>query len=102
MKRSPERRRRSCSDGTWQARERPYEAGRPRSPRMIREVEADPFVYRFDPARSALLMIDMQRDFIERGGFGESLGNDVSRLRAAVAPAARLLEASRAAGLRIV
>ncbi len=67
-----------------------------------REVDARPGVFRFRPAHSALVMIDMQRDFIEPGGFGEALGNDVSQLRAAVEPARELLAWARAQGLRIV
>jgi nicotinamidase-related amidase len=44
----------------------------------------------------------MQRDFLEPGGFGESLGNDVSLLRVAVEPCRRLLSAARARRLLIV
>jgi len=49
--------------------------------------------------RSALVIIDMQRDFLEPGGFGEMLGNDVSQLRRTIEPNRRLLAAWRAAGL---
>jgi biuret amidohydrolase len=61
-------------------------------------IAAHPFDYRFDPARTALVVIDMQRDFIEPGGFGESLGNDVTRLQAIVPVLRRLLDAWRSAG----
>ena len=40
-------------------------------------VEAEPYSFEFSPATCALLIIDMQRDFLEPGGFGEMLGNDV-------------------------
>ena len=65
-------------------------------------VAARPFEFRFVPARTAVVMIDMQRDFIEPGGFGETLGNDVSRLAAAIPAAQGLLEWARALGVRIV
>ena len=52
------------------------------------ETAARPYAFSFEPASTALLVIDMQRDFIERGGFGEALGNDVSRL-AAIVPTVR-------------
>lgn len=49
--------------------------------------------------RTAFIIIDMQRDFLEPGGFGETLGNDVSRLAAAVEPCRRVLAATRRHGL---
>jgi len=61
-------------------------------------IAADPFDYRFALRSAALLVIDMQRDFIEPGGFGESLGNDVTRLQAIVPTVARVLHAWRRAG----
>jgi nicotinamidase-related amidase len=65
-------------------------------------IAARPYAYPFDPARLALIVIDMQRDFLEPGGFGAALGNDVSRLAPAVAPVADLLAAFRRLGLTIV
>ena len=56
---------------------------------------ATPFQYAFPAARTALVVIDMQRDFIEPGGFGASLGNDVGLLAPAIAPIAALLAAWR-------
>ena len=40
-------------------------------------IEAEPGAVAIDPSRTALVIIDMQRDFLEPGGFGEMLGNDV-------------------------
>lgn len=57
-----------------------------------------PFAFELDPAHAALLIIDMQRDFVEPGGFGASLGNDVTRLQAIIPTCAALLAAWRAAG----
>jgi biuret amidohydrolase len=65
-------------------------------------VPADPYPFVFDPARTALLVIDMQRDFVEPGGFGETLGNDVSRLRAVIPPLQATLAASRVAGIAVI
>jgi len=63
---------------------------------------AEPYPLEFDPKTTAVVMIDMQRDFMEPGGFGEMLGNDVSPMRAAVEPARRVLEAARRAGVFVV
>ncbi|MBI5279998.1 MAG: cysteine hydrolase [Burkholderiales bacterium] len=65
-------------------------------------VAAQPFGFAFEPARTALVIIDMQRDFVEPGGFGESLGNDVSRLTAIVPACRRVLDAWREAGGMVV
>ena len=61
-------------------------------------ISARPFAFELQPGRCALVVIDMQRDFVEPGGFGASLGNDVTRLQAAVEPIARLLAAWRRRG----
>lgn len=58
-------------------------------------VDAEPAPIAIDAERTAVIMIDMQRDFLEPGGFGEALGNDVSRLAAAIGPCKRLLAAAR-------
>ena len=65
-------------------------------------VDADPTSFLFEPTTTALLVIDMQRDFVEPGGFGETLGNDVSQLRGVIAPLQRTLAATRAAGVTVI
>jgi nicotinamidase-related amidase len=59
-------------------------------------IAAAPFPFSFDVATAALVIIDMQRDFVEPGGFGASLGNDVTRLQGIVPAVRRVLEAWRA------
>src|SRR5437016_3168969 len=65
-------------------------------------IAAEPNAQDLDLARAALIIIDMQRDFLEPGGFGAALGNDVSLLRAAVAPCQAVLAAARRAGLPVI
>ena len=66
------------------------------------KVEAEPYEFEFDERGCALVIIDMQRDFVEPGGFGEALGNDVSLLRKAIAPTKRVLDAARKRGLLVI
>ena len=65
-------------------------------------IEAEPYAFELDRARASLVIIDMQRDFLEPGGFGAALGNDVSLLRRTISPIRSLLERARAAGLTII
>jgi len=65
-------------------------------------VAARPYPFPFDPAVTALVIIDMQRDFLLPGGFGALLGNDVSMLLKVVEPLQAVLAAARAAGMTIV
>ncbi len=65
-------------------------------------IDAQPYPFDLDPARAALVIIDMQRDFLEAGGFGAALGNDVSLLRRTIEPSRQLLAQARAAGLTVI
>jgi biuret amidohydrolase len=66
------------------------------------QVDSRPFPFEFSPTTTALIIIDMQRDFLEPGGFGELLGNDVSLLRTTITPTANVLAAAREAGLLVI
>ncbi|MDA0239036.1 MAG: cysteine hydrolase [Proteobacteria bacterium] len=63
---------------------------------------AEPYSVQFDPDSTALLIIDMQRDFLEPGGFGELLGNDVSLLRSTIEPCRKILAAARDADIAVI
>lgn len=65
-------------------------------------LEMEPQSAEVDLSKSALIIIDMQRDFLEPGGFGEKLGNDVSKLQRAVGPCKAALEAARTAHLLVL
>jgi nicotinamidase-related amidase len=66
------------------------------------DVPAEPSAFSVVEGRTALIVIDMQRDFILPGGFGESLGNDVDQLLKVVPPLAALIAAARAAGVMVI
>ncbi|MEJ1170172.1 cysteine hydrolase family protein [Variovorax sp. CCNWLW235] len=68
----------------------------------MRIEEAAPFPYEFGIKNAALVLIDMQRDFIEPGGFGETLGNDVTLLEAIVPATRAALQAWREVGGLVV
>jgi nicotinamidase-related amidase len=66
------------------------------------EINAEPEAIVIEIAKTAVVIIDMQRDFLEPGGFGESLGNDVSLLSAAIEPCKALLSAARLHGMLVI
>ncbi len=66
------------------------------------DVSAQPYGFALNPSACALLIIDMQRDFLEPGGFGAALGNEVGNLRRAIEPNRALLAAWRSAGLAVI
>jgi nicotinamidase-related amidase len=72
------------------------------NPMSLATVVAEPEPIALDLSMTALLIIDMQRDFMEPGGFGETLGNDVSRLARAVKPIGAVLAAARDMGMLVV
>src|SRR5205085_7358997 len=65
-------------------------------------IDAEPEPISIQAETTAVVVIDMQRDFLEPGGFGESLGNDVSLLSAAIGPCRALLAAARRRGMLII
>ncbi|KJV11131.1 cysteine hydrolase [Elstera litoralis] len=66
------------------------------------DIPAEPGPFPLDPAAVALIVIDMQRDFVEPGGFGASLGNDVSRLTAIIPAVADLIGLFRQKGWPVI
>ncbi len=69
---------------------------------MTIPVPAQPYPYPLEPGHTALVVIDMQRDFIEKGGFGDSLGNDVARLEAIIPATAGLIDLFRRNGWLVI
>ena len=69
---------------------------------LSKAIKADPYPLAFETTTTALLLIDMQRDFLEPGGFGEMLGNDVSLLRKTIEPCQAVLNTARKAGLTVI
>ena len=67
-----------------------------------KSMAAEPYELELDPAITALLIIDMQRDFVMPGGFGEALGNDVTQLQVTIAPTRAVLEAARKMGMLVI
>ena len=65
-------------------------------------IHARPFDFAFERGTIGLVVIDMQRDFVEQGGFGASLGNDVRLLQAIIPTTRRLIKGFRAVGLPVI
>ncbi|MGN1343239.1 MAG: cysteine hydrolase family protein [Traorella sp.] len=69
---------------------------------MTYSVEAKPYTYNFDLNKTALLIIDMQRDFCYEGGFGESLGNDITLTKSIIPTVEKVLKQAREKGMFII
>ena len=65
-------------------------------------VQAEPYEFEFDLRSCALMIVDMQRDFVDPGGFGEALGNDVSLLRKVIAPIKTVLDTARSNKMLVI
>ena len=65
-------------------------------------IQAKPYDYTFEKNRLALVIIDMQRDFVEPGGFGAALGNDVRLLAPIIPTVVELLAAFRQLKLTVI
>ncbi|ETX06123.1 MAG: hypothetical protein ETSY2_18950, partial [Candidatus Entotheonella gemina] len=68
----------------------------------VQSIDAVPYPLAFNPVTTALLLIDMQRDFLEPGGFGDMLGNDVSLLRSTIEPCRAVLQAARQSAITVI
>lgn len=66
------------------------------------KINAEPEAISIEPAKTALIIIDMQRDFLQPGGFGAALGNDVTQLHSAIAPCQALLKLARKNGIFVI
>jgi nicotinamidase-related amidase len=69
---------------------------------MAKAMQAEPYELEFDPKTTALVIIDMQRDFVLPGGFGEALGNDVTPLQATIEPTRKVLDTARKRGMLVI
>jgi len=69
---------------------------------QIVRLDAKPESIAIDPAKAAVIVVDMQNDFGSKGGMFDRVGNDISGIQKAVAPTARVLAAARRLGIKIV
>lgn len=69
---------------------------------ILATIDAHPYAFEFGPETTALLIIDMQRDFVDPKGFGEALGNDVALLRKTIGPISETLQAARKVGMMVI
>jgi ureidoacrylate peracid hydrolase len=65
-------------------------------------LDAKPEPIAIDPARTAVIVVDMENDFASKGGMFDRAGIDISGAQKAIAPIAKVLAAARQAGLKII
>lgn len=68
----------------------------------ILTIPAEPHAVTVDLAQTALIVIDMQKDFLYPGGFGALLGNDTSLLRRTIEPIQAMLSFARERGMTVI
>lgn len=66
------------------------------------EAEALPYEYEFSLEETALIIIDMQRDFCENGGFGEKLGNDITLTKSIIPSVKKILDQARSKNMMVI
>ncbi|KAI4109103.1 MAG: hypothetical protein LQ339_001908 [Xanthoria mediterranea] len=71
------------------------------APPTMLTLDAKPYPFVFSPAHTALLVIDMQSDFLLPNGFGEIQGGSLEAVQASISPVRNLLQSCRQAGLAI-
>jgi ureidoacrylate peracid hydrolase len=79
---------------------RPTSAAEPKTEMVT--LEAKPEAIAIDPARSAVIVVDMENDFAAKGGMFDRAGAGISGAQKAIAPTAKVLAAARQAGLKII
>src|SRR5438874_6770433 len=72
------------------------------SKREMVSIDAKPESFLIDPVRSAVIVVDMENDFAAKGGMFDRAGADISGAQKVIAPTAKVLAASRQAGLKII
>ena len=74
----------------------------PDTPNRVVSLEAQPAPITLDPARSAVIVVDMQHDFGSKGGMFDRAGIDISMIQSAIDPTTKVLAAARQAGIKII
>ena len=85
---------------SWGIAFRPTSAAEPKTEMVTLDAKPEPIV--IDPTRSAVIVVDMENDFVAKGGMFDRAGVDISGAQKAIAPTAKVLAAARQAGLRII
>src|SRR5690242_15320511 len=75
-------------------------AAEPKSEMVTLEARPEPIA--INPARTALIVVDMENDFAAKGGMFDRAGVDISGAQKAIAPTAKVLAAARQAKLKII
>ena len=78
----------------------PASAAEPKNEMVTLDAKPEPIA--IDPARSAVIVVDMENDFAAKGGMFDRAGADISGAQRAIAPTAKVLAAARQAGLKII